>query len=287
MADVNGKVALITGGASGIGRATALLMAGQGASVVIGDRDSVRGQAVADGHPNISFAPLDVTDDASFSSAVDEVVSRHGRLDILFNNAGAGGTPLPIAEMDMAAWDGTMALLLRSVALGIRLAAPRMIAGGGGAIVNTASVAGLGAGSGPIAYSVAKAGVIHLTKVAAAELGQKGIRVNAVCPGLILTEIFTASYSDAAPELAEQVKSYMAGTAHKAQPVRKPGLPEDVAELVTFLASDAAAFITGTHVLVDGGMLTGPRHAWDPDFKRPAEHPLSRIAAQQTQEAKT
>lgn len=275
----DGKVALVTGGASGIGRATALLMARQGARVVIGDRDVAGAEAVAGGAPGIAAAALDVTDDAQFAGVVDDLLVQHGRLDILFNNAGAGGTPLPIAEMDMGAWDATVALLLRSVALGTRLAVPAMIRGGGGAIVNTASVAALQAGAAPIAYSVAKAGVLQLTKVSAAELARHGIRVNAVCPGLILTGIFTAGYRDAAPELASDVVRYMERTADQAQPLRRAGKPNDVADVVAFLASDEARFVTGGHVLVEGGMLVGPRHSWDPEQRRPADHPLSRLEA--------
>lgn len=274
-----GKVALITGGASGIGRATAEAMAAEGATVVIGDVSPNRDEVARASGGAIEAVDLDVTSEESFGVAVDGVMTRHGRLDILFNNAGAGGTQLPIAEMEMAAWDATMALLLRSVALGTRLAVPAMIKGGGGAIVNTASVAAFGAGSGPIAYSVAKAGVLHLTKVSAAELARHNIRVNAVCPGLILTEIFTQSYAQEAPQLAAEVKDYMTRTAPHAQPVKKAGIGHDVAEAVMFLASDAAAFVTGTHLLVDGGMLVGGRHSWDPNFKRPDDHPLSKVAA--------
>ena len=280
MARFDGKVALVTGGASGIGRATALAMAAEGAVVIIGDREAKGAEEAA--HQAVGTAEaiaLDVTDDDSFAAAIDTIERRHGRLDILFNNAGAGGTPLGIADMEMAAWDATMSLLLRSVALGTRLATPVMTKGGGGAIVNTASVAALSAGNAPIAYSVAKAGVLHFTKVAAAELARHNIRVNAICPGLILTGIFTASYAEQAPELAAEVRDYMTRTAPYAQPLRKPGLPEDVAEVVMFLASDAAAFVTGAHLLVDGGLMVGPRHSWDPDFKRPADHPLSKVMA--------
>lgn len=280
MARFDGKVALVTGGASGIGRATALAMAAEGALVIVGDRDLGRAEETAHQAPGTAEAlALDVTDDAQFAATVEAIDQRHGRLDILFNNAGAGGSQRTIADMEMAEWDATMSLLLRSVALGIRLAAPAMIKGGGGAIVNTASVAAFGAGSGPIAYSVAKAAVLQLTKVAAAQLARHNIRVNAVCPGLILTDIFTQSYAEAAPALAADVKKYMARTAPYAQPIRKQGLPEDIAEAVMFLASDQSAFVTGTHLLVDGGMLVGPRHSWDPDFKQPEDHPLVKAMA--------
>jgi NAD(P)-dependent dehydrogenase (short-subunit alcohol dehydrogenase family) len=280
MARFDGKVALITGGASGIGRATAEAMAAEGAQVIIGDRNRDAAEAVAENSGGrIEAVALDVTSDDEFAAAVDGAMARHGRFDILFNNAGAGGTPLSIADIEMAEWDATMSLLLRSVALGTRLAVPAMSKGGGGAIVNTASVAAFQAGNAPIAYSVAKAGVLHMTKVAAAQLARRNIRVNAICPGLILTGIFTAGYRDQSPQLADDVVDYMTRTAPEAQPIAKPGLPSDVAELVMFLASDAAAFITGTHVLIDGGLLVGGRHSWDPDFQRPADHPLVKAMA--------
>lgn len=276
----DGKVALITGGASGIGRATALALAAEGGLVLIGDRDLRRAEEVArETQGAIEALALDVTDDDQFAAAIDAAVTRHGRLDILFNNAGAGSTPLGIAEMEMAQWDAAMALLLRSVALGIKLATPVMIRSGGGAIVNTASVAALSAGRGPIAYSVAKAGVVHLTKVAAAELARHNIRVNAVCPGLILTDIFTAAYAETAPALAAGVKDYMARTAPFAQPLKRPGLPSTIADAVMFLASDAASLITGTHLVADGGMTVGPWHSWDPEFRGHADHPLTKAAA--------
>lgn len=282
---LQGKVALVTGAASGIGRATSLMMAHEGATVLAGDRDGPGVEALAGEHPAIVPVVLDVTDDASFAAGVDLATGRFGRLDILFNNAGAGGTPLAIADMEMAAWDATMSLLLRSVALGIRLATPVMVQGGGGAIVNTASVAALSAGNAPIAYSVAKAGVLHLTKVAAAQLGRANIRVNAVCPGLILTGIFTASYAAEAPELARDVRDYMARTAADAQPLDHAGQPEDVAEAVVFLASDAARFVTGAHLLVDGGLQVGGRQSWDPKFQRAPDHPLTKAVAARAAEA--
>lgn len=279
MARFDGKVALVTGGASGIGRATARALAAEGAVVVIGDRDLEGARAVAgESAGTLEALALDVTDDTQFADVVSTIERRHGRLDILFNNAGAGGTPLGIADMDMTAWDSTMSLLLRSVALGTRLAVPVMRKSGGGAIVNTASVAAFSAGYAPLAYSVAKAGVLHFTKVAAAELARDNIRVNAICPGLILTGIFTASFASEQPDLAAEVREYMDRTAPFAQPLRKPGLPENVADVVMFLASDAAAFVTGTHVLVDGGLTVGPRNGWDPDSRWPDDHPLKKVA---------
>ncbi|WP_342781859.1 SDR family NAD(P)-dependent oxidoreductase [Verticiella sediminum] len=280
MTGLDGKIALVTGGASGIGRATARAMAANGATVVIGDRNLDGAEETARGSAGrMQAMALDVTDEAQFAEVMSTIEQRHGRLDILFNNAGAGGTPLGIADMEMAAWDATMSLLLGSVALGTKLAVPLMKKAGGGSIVNTASVAALSAGNAPLAYSVAKAGVLHFTKVAAAELARHNIRVNAICPGLILTGIFTASYAAEQPELAAEMQEYLTHTAPFTQPLRKPGMPEDVAQVVMFLASNAAAFVTGAHLLVDGGLMVGPRHSWDPDFQRPPDHPLNKMQA--------
>jgi NAD(P)-dependent dehydrogenase (short-subunit alcohol dehydrogenase family) len=186
-----------------------------------------------------------------------------GGLDILFNNAGAGGSRDPIGEISPEDWDRTQALLLRSVALGIRYAAPLMAKRGGGAIVNTSSVSALGTGYAPTAYSTAKAGVLHLTKQAAADLAQHKIRVNAVVPGFIVTNIFTRALElDAAK--TTQADAMIAHIAADAQPIRRPGTSEDIAAAVAFLVSDDASFITGTHILVDGGMTIGTRPSWDP-----------------------
>lgn len=260
----SGKVAVVTGAASGIGRATALRFAEEGATVLAADIDAEGGEALAAGSDGrIRFRRTDVMDEADIVALL-AAAAELGGPDILFNNAGAGGMRGRIDEIDADGWDRTMSLLLRSVALGTRHATPLMAAKGGGAIVNTASVAALAAGAAPTAYSVAKAGVLHLTKVAAADLGRHGIRVNAVLPGFILTNIFAAGMGleGAARDQANTVLRQMAG---QAQPVPRPGRPEDIAAAVAFLASDDASFITGTSLLVDGGMSVGPRHSWDPE----------------------
>jgi NAD(P)-dependent dehydrogenase (short-subunit alcohol dehydrogenase family) len=139
-----------------------------------------------------------------------------------------------------------------------------MAAKGGGAIVNTASVASLSTGMAPTAYSVAKGGVLHLTKLAAADLAKHRIRVNAVCPGFITTNIFASAF-DLQGEQRDQANAVIGQIAPQAQPVQRAGRPEDIAAAVTFLASEDAAFITGTHLVVDGGLTIGPRHSWDPN----------------------
>jgi NAD(P)-dependent dehydrogenase (short-subunit alcohol dehydrogenase family) len=141
-------------------------------------------------------------------------------------------------------------------------AVPLMLKRGGGSIINTASIAGLQAGWGPIAYSSAKAAVIHMSRCAAAQLSPQKIRVNAICPGLIATSIFGASFG-LPREVADQMAARIVDTAPKMQPIPKAGLPADIAEAALFLASDAAQFVTGTYLVVDGGITAGPRHAWD------------------------
>ena len=275
-----GKIAVVTGAASGIGRATATLFAREGAAVYAVDRDIAGVEALANEFPDsIAPAELDVTDADAFAALVERIRTEVGGIDILFNNAGGPGAQEPVDTIAVDGWDQTIALLLRSVALGTRLAIPAMIARGGGSIVNTSSVAAFAAGNAPIAYSVAKAGVLHFSKVAAAQLARHNIRVNAVCPGLILTGIFTQNWGDQAPQLARDVEEYMNRIAPKAQPVAKPGLPEDVARAVAFLSSDDAAFVTGTHLMVDGGLTVGGRQSWDPEFQRPTDHPLAKLAA--------
>ena len=200
--------------------------------------------------------------------AIDTAASHFGGLDILFSNAGAGGTPAGVEGFDDASWDATQTLLLRSVAAGAAYAVPHLKLRGGGSIINTSSVSALQAGYAPLCYSVAKAGVLHYTRVAAAELSAHRIRINAIVPGFIATRIFGAGMNldfDQSAELAQQI----AARSGKANPIGRSGMPQDIAEAALFLASDAAGFITGTHLTVDGGITIGARHAWDPDVAGP------------------
>ncbi|PCG14714.1 MULTISPECIES: SDR family NAD(P)-dependent oxidoreductase [Sphingomonas] len=259
---LQGRRAVVTGGASGIGRATALRLVDEGAEVWIGDIDRDAGEEIAEtSNGRIHFRHTDVTDEAAIAALL-AAADAAGGLDIVFNNAGAGGARERIDEIAAADWDRTQSLLLRSVALGIRHAAPLMAKRGGGAIVNTSSVSALGSGYAPIAYSTAKAGVLHLTKLAAAELARHRIRVNAVVPGFITTNIFTRDL-ETSEEKRQMANQAIAGIAAKAQPVQRAGRPEDIAAAVAYLASDDAAFVTGTHILVDGGMTIGTRASWD------------------------
>ena len=264
MGRLQDKVAVVTGASSGIGMATVELFVAEGARVVAADINDAAGAALEARYQGfVHFQHCDVTQEAEIAATMAAAADRFDGLDIVFNNAGAGGSPATIEEMSGEAWDQAMALLLRSVALGIRNATPLLRKRGGGAIVNTASIAGLEAGYGPVAYSVAKAGVIHLTTLAAAQLARHDIRVNAICPGFIQTGIFTAS--DQIPAgLKAQIQAEMRAAAPAVQPISRAGEPDDIAEACLYLASDAARFVTGTKVVVDGGMTVGPRQAWDP-----------------------
>ena len=260
-----GKIAVVTGAASGIGRATALRLAREGAAVWIGDIDEAGLQSVVDAsNGRIRALRCDVTrpdDIAALISAAEE----SGGIDCLCNNAGAGGSRDRIDAITAEGWDATQALLVRSVVMGIRFAAPHMARRGRGAIVNTASSLGLQAGAAPIAYSVAKAAVIHLSRVAAAQLSTSGIRVNAVAPGTVLTNVFTSGL-DLTTSQREAANAFISNALAKGQPIQRAGHPDDIAGAIAYLLSDDASFVTGTHLLVDGGAGVGPRHSWDTDL---------------------
>lgn len=259
-----GKSVVITGAASGIGRAATLLFDREGATVFAADLNLAGAEAVSREGQNIVPVACDVCDPAQIKALMDHAAGTCGGIDVVFNNAGAGGDRAPIDEIEADGWDRTMDLLLRSVAMGIRYAVPHMLHRKGAAIVNTSSVAAVGPGYSPTAYAVAKAGVLHLTKCAATDLAKHGIRVNAVQPGFINTNIFTATMEVPA-ELVDTAKAFIAQMSSNAQPVARGGQPEDIAQAVAFLASEAAGFVTGTSLIVDGGITVGPRHSWDPE----------------------
>jgi NAD(P)-dependent dehydrogenase (short-subunit alcohol dehydrogenase family) len=260
---LEGKVAVITGGVSGIGLGTAELFLAEGARVVAADIQDEKGAMLEQRFPGrVRYARCDVTVEAEIAAAMQLAASEFGGLDILFNNAGISDGMRVLAEIEADKWSWIFDVLVRGPALGMKHAVPLMLARGGGSIVNTASIAGLQAGWGPIAYSSAKAAVIHMSRVAAAQLTPRGIRVNAICPGLIATSIFGASLG-LPREVADQMAARVAQNSATVQPVRKPGLPEDIAQAALYLASDASAFVTGTHLIVDGGITVGSRHAWD------------------------
>lgn len=263
MSDLRGKVAVITGAASGIGMGTVEAFIEKGAHVVAADVQDEPGAALETrfGSDRVRFIHCDVTNDEQLKAAIDLAPAAFGKLDILFNNAGHGGTPTSVEELDLDGYDTTMNLLLRAVFAGTKFAIPHMKVSGG-SIVNTSSVSAIEAGWAPITYSVAKQGVAHFSKLAAAELGKYKIRVNAIVPGFIATSIFGATLG-LPREGAIQMAEMLAQNAGSMQPIGRIGQPRDIGEMAAFLASDAAGFITGGEFLVDGGITVGPRHAWD------------------------
>jgi NAD(P)-dependent dehydrogenase (short-subunit alcohol dehydrogenase family) len=254
---LHGKVAVITGAASGIGRATLLRFLNEDARVVAADfneatseealqlaRQAGRGDAVR-------FLRTDVAREGDVEAAINLAVSAFGRLDCVFNNAGVAGAFGPITHISAEDWDYTFAVLVRGVFFGIKHAARAMKAqGSGGSIINTASVAGLSGGDGPQAYSASKAAVINLTRAVAVELAPEKIRVNAICPGGILTPLLHRG----SPELIEPFLQQM-------QPWPEPGQPDDIAAAALFLASDDARFVTGEALVVDGGLTAAGGNA--------------------------
>ena len=247
------RTAVITGGASGIGRATVERFLAEGWAVVAADLNAGNGERLvaeleADGHKGLlAFVRADVSVEDDVAAAVGAAAERFGRLDCMVNNAGVGGAFGPITELEVEDWDYSFAVLVRSVFLGTKHAARLMQASGRpGSIVNTASIAGLGGGAGPQAYSAAKAAVLNLTRTTAVELAPHRIRVNAVNPGAIRTPIIARAPLDTLPG--------------DAQPWPEVGHPDQIASVIHFLASDDAGFITGESITVDGGTIAaGPR----------------------------
>jgi NAD(P)-dependent dehydrogenase (short-subunit alcohol dehydrogenase family) len=257
MGQLDGKVAVITGGASGIGAGTCRLFVEQGARVVVCDLLDAEGQKlVAQLGSAARYVHTDVTREADVVAALTAATEHFGRLDCLFNNAGAVGVDGPIADTDVDGLQRTVALLFSAVVLGIKHAAPMMRVRGSGSIINTASVAGLQAGFGPHVYSAMKAAVIQLTKSVATELGELGIRVNCICPGGIVTPIFGRAFAmdDA---LVQERTALLNEPFAMMQPIRRPGQPRDIAHAALWLASDASSFVNGHALVVDGGLTAG------------------------------
>jgi NAD(P)-dependent dehydrogenase (short-subunit alcohol dehydrogenase family) len=266
---LQGKVAVITGGVSGIGLGTVELFLAEGACVVAADLQDEKGAMLEKRFPDtLRYMRCDVTVEADIARTVAVAERDFGGLDILFNNAGHGGSPTGVMDMDAEGWAATFDLLVKGPAMGMKHAAPLMLKRGGGSIINTASIAGLQAGFGPLAYSSAKCAVIHMSRCAAAELSPQKIRVNAICPGLIATSIFGASMG-MPREVADQMAARFEEAGLKAQPIPKAGLPEDIARAALYLASDDSLFVTGTHIVVDGGITIGGRGSWDPTVGSP------------------
>ncbi len=253
MGRLDGKVAVITGAASGIGRASALRFATEGAAVVVADLNPKGGEeTVAEckrAGGRAAFQRVDVTSEVDVKAAVDRAVAEFGKLDVIFNNAGLAGAVGKIEETTADNWDRTFAILLRAVFFGMKYAVPEMRNAGGGSIISTASIAGLRGGAGPHAYSAAKAAVINLTRSVALEVGKDRIRVNCICPGGINTPLIFNNVPGGF-EVADQFLKTI-------QPIPRSGGPADIAAMAAFLASDDAEWITGTAMVVDGGLTAG------------------------------
>jgi len=262
MIDLRGKVAIVTGGCSGIGRGTLKVLHRAGAQVACVDVQDEKGEALCEEMDDrVLYVHADVTSESEIAAAFERVTERFGGIDVLFNNAGTA-EQLGSDPFDMAIFEGVQRLLVQSVVLGIKYAVPSMAARGGGSIVNTASVAGLQAGYGPFAYSVAKGAVVHLSRVAAAALARDGIRVNAICPGLIPTSIFGRAMGESIADADRRARD-ISERAHGFQPIRIAGSPEDIGYAVAYFASDLSRFVTGQFLAVDGGLTVGPRSAWE------------------------
>jgi NAD(P)-dependent dehydrogenase (short-subunit alcohol dehydrogenase family) len=269
MGRLDGKVAAITGGASGIGAGTVRRFVEEGASVLIADLDEEKGNALADELGDAAgFLRTDVSKEGDVAAMIAETTDRFGRIDTLFNNAGFGGALGPVESTSVEDYDLTMDVLVKSVFLGMKHVAPVMKAQGSGSIISTASVAGLRPGYAPHLYSVAKCAVIHLTKSVALELGEHSIRVNAICPGFIATPL-AAGRPDADDSQIEQLRQ--AGAA--SQVLGRVGEPLDIANMALFLASDDSEWITGREFVVDGGFEAGPPWSRWPAFAR-MERPI-------------
>ena len=255
---LEGKVAIITGGTSGIGRRTVEVFAEEGASVLIAARREREGNELAGGlGDNVEFLKTDVALEADVKKMIEYAVDRFGKLDCLFNNAGVPAPHEGIASIQSEDYEYAMSVLLGGVFLGMKHAAPIMCAQGSGSIISTGSVAGILAGYSSIVYSAAKAAVIHLTKVVAMELGESNVRVNCISPGGIATGIFGKG-AGLAPDQAERTTKLMKQVLENIQPIQRPGVVDDIARAAVFLASDDASFINGHNLVVDGG-LTGGR----------------------------
>jgi NAD(P)-dependent dehydrogenase (short-subunit alcohol dehydrogenase family) len=266
---LDGKTAIITGGASGMGKSTVERFVDEGANVVIADFNEENGEATvseiaAKGQgEKVRFIRTDVAQEQDIKAMIECATDSFGRLDIVFNNAGVGGAIGPVWDLEVDEWDYTFDVLVKGVFLGTKHAARVLRAqNDGGAIINTASVAGISGGCGPLSYSAAKAAVINLTRASAVQLAPDRIRVNAICPGFILTGL---THNPDKP--VEQTASKMDG----AQPYPDHGTGDDIAGTALFLASDDSRFVNGEAIVVDGGLTAvGPDlwRRWDMPYER-------------------
>jgi NAD(P)-dependent dehydrogenase (short-subunit alcohol dehydrogenase family) len=266
MGRLKDKVAVITGGASGIGLGTVELFIDEGAFVVVGDLNDDRGLELEEKYKDsISYIHTDVTKEDQVKAMVDRAIERFGRIDCLFNNAGIGGEGADVGDVTVDGFHLTYDVLVLGVMLGMKYAAPLMKVQGSGSIINTASVAGMQSGWASHHYSAAKAAVTHVSRTVAMELAPFNVRVNSICPGGIATSIF-ASAAGLPTQTAEATLDAVAKGLVGVQPLSRTGVPRDIAEAALYLASDGASFVTGHALVVDGGATLGGAH---PSFDDP------------------
>jgi NAD(P)-dependent dehydrogenase (short-subunit alcohol dehydrogenase family) len=257
MGRLEGKVAVVTGGASGMGEGTVRRFVAEGAQVIIADILDEKAASLVDELGSATlYARTDVTVEDDVERAIGLAVERWGALDCIFNNAGIIGVDGALEEIPMDGYDQTMDVLFKGVLLGIKHAAAVMKKQRSGSIINTGSISGLRAGYGPHVYTAAKAAVIHLSRSAAMELGEWGVRVNSICPGGIVTPLFAKSFGLGVEE-ADEATDAISDAFTEIQPIKRAGRPEDIAAAAVYLASDDSSFVNGHALVVDGGLIGG------------------------------
>jgi NAD(P)-dependent dehydrogenase (short-subunit alcohol dehydrogenase family) len=257
MGALDGKVAIVTGGTSGIGERIVEAFAEEGAKVVVAARRQEEGQAL-EKRLGVRFIRTDVASEADVKALIDQTVKWFGRVDCLVNNAGVPSPMVSITEIDVATIDQLMAVNVRGVLLGTKHVAPVMLVQKAGSIINVGSVAGIRGGVSGHIYTATKGAVQAFTRSAGAELGEKGVRVNSISPGAIVTSIFAKNAGVEASK-ADRLTDVIKGAFATLQPIPRAGMPEDVAQAAVFLASDGSSFINGQDIVVDGGMTSVTR----------------------------
>jgi len=267
------RVAIVTGGASGLGEATVRLFHEEGSRVVIADVAEDLGRALAEElGERVIFRRCDVSRESEVEALVRDAASELGQLDIMFNNAGIGDPPVSVLDLTVEDFDRTIGVDLRGVFLGIKHAGRVMKARGRGSIINTASVSAHFAGFSPYAYTAAKAGVVQLTRLAALELGELGIRVNSISPGMFFTRIYWGQIPE---EARETMRRFFAEGTAASNPLHRMGEPIEVARVALWLASDESSYVNAEDIVVDGGSIRGVRRSntWFGKLER-GESPL-------------